>query len=441
MPIDQRRLAGARHAGHRAHHAERNAARRRRAGCSRSAPLTSIQPLGRRRVAGTSMRRAPTRSAPSVTWDRARSSRRRARRHHLAAVPSRARAEVDHPVGRLDGLRVVLDDQHASCRDRAAAAASRSAAGCRAGAARLTARRARTSRPTAPSRAATPAGCAAPRRPTASSARAIERQIVEPDVHQEAEPALISFEHLDGDLLLARPPASCARKCCCASATVRRVASQIDLSARKTARDSGRRRSPPQSPHGLALELPAFAVLVLPAELDLAEAVAPRAHAERRVERQHLRRELGQADAALGAAARLRVARGRSSPSTSTRSCPLRRAQRRLDRVGQPRALRRAERRGGRSRARWCASSASRAPARPRAAPPCRRCARARSRPCAPRRRSSRNSPLRCSTLGASKRDLGALAAASRSSSTISAAERAATAPPHKWQRCSPARA
>ena len=37
---------------------------------------------------------------------------RRARRHHLAAALARARAEVDHPVGRADRFFVVLDHDH-----------------------------------------------------------------------------------------------------------------------------------------------------------------------------------------------------------------------------------------------------------------------------------------------------------------------------------------
>ncbi len=53
---------------------------------------------------------------------------------------------------------------------------------------------------------------------------------------------------------------------------------------------------------------------------------------------------------------------------------------------------------------------------------------------------TSRNSPLRFSALRAISVAL-VLAGRVRSSSTISAAERADTSPPHRWQRCSPARA
>ena len=53
---------------------------------------------------------------------------------------------------------------------------------------------------------------------------------------------------------------------------------------------------------------------------------------------------------------------------------------------------------------------------------------------------TSRNSPLRFSAFRAISvaRVLGGSVS---SSSTISAAERAVTSPPHRWQRCSPARA
>ncbi len=53
---------------------------------------------------------------------------------------------------------------------------------------------------------------------------------------------------------------------------------------------------------------------------------------------------------------------------------------------------------------------------------------------------SSRNSPLRFSALGASS-VTWVFAGSAASSSTTSAAERALTAPPHWWQRCSPTRA
>ncbi len=93
---------------------------------------------------------------------------RRALRHHLAAVATGAGAEVDDVVGRLDGRLRRAPPPARCCRGRAAGAASGSGARCRAGADRSTARPARTARRSARSRAARPAGCAAPRRPTAT---------------------------------------------------------------------------------------------------------------------------------------------------------------------------------------------------------------------------------------------------------------------------------
>ena len=63
--------------------------------------------------------------------------------HHLAAGRTGAWAEIDDVVGDLDRLRLVLDDEHACCPCRAAAAAGRSSAGCRGGAGRSWARRRR----------------------------------------------------------------------------------------------------------------------------------------------------------------------------------------------------------------------------------------------------------------------------------------------------------
>src|SRR5262249_33552553 len=80
---------------------------------------------------------------------------------------------------------------------------------------------------------------------------------------------------------------------------------------------------------------PALAALVLPAQIELAQPVAGLAHAERRVEAEHLRRELGQADPAARTTARFRVA-ARPLLSVHQRSqLALPSAQRRLDRVGE----------------------------------------------------------------------------------------------------------
>jgi hypothetical protein len=71
----------------------------------------------------------------------------------------------------------------------------------------------------------------------------------------------------------------------------------------------------------------------------LAQAVAVHAHAERRVERERLRRELRKADAALGAGVVLRVGARRALPLDNRDQLPLGLAQRGLDRVGDARAL------------------------------------------------------------------------------------------------------
>ena len=84
-----------------------------------------------------------------------------------AAVLAGARAHVDDVVGGEDRILVVLDDDDAVAEVAQVLERRRAAARCRAGAGRSTARRARTSRRSGPSRSATRGGCAAPRRPTA----------------------------------------------------------------------------------------------------------------------------------------------------------------------------------------------------------------------------------------------------------------------------------
>ena len=76
--------------------------------------------------------------------------------------------EVDHVVGRADRLLVVLDDDDGVAEVAQPRQRRRAARGCRAGAGRSTARRARRARRSGSSRSASPAGCAALRRPTAS---------------------------------------------------------------------------------------------------------------------------------------------------------------------------------------------------------------------------------------------------------------------------------
>ena len=69
--------------------------------------------VARRRAApGTGIRRRPDRYAPVTDAAIARDLGRRALGDDLAAVLAGARAHVDHPVGRADGVLVVLDDDH-----------------------------------------------------------------------------------------------------------------------------------------------------------------------------------------------------------------------------------------------------------------------------------------------------------------------------------------
>src|SRR5262249_5586666 len=75
-----------------------------------------------------------------------------------------------------------------------------------------------------------------------------------------------------------------------------------------------------------------------------AQAVALDAHAQRRVERQRLRRGLGQADAAAGAGALRRVGPRALLARDEAADLPAARAHRRLDAVRQARPLRGVER-------------------------------------------------------------------------------------------------
>ena len=124
--------------------------------------------------------------------------------HDPAAVLAGRRADVDHPVGMRDGVQVVLDDDQRVAQipqpdqgfDQPAVVAlmqadrrlvehvqhpdqARADLGGQPNALRLTAGQRR-------------------RRPR-------QRQVLEPDVEQEAEPRLDLLEHLPGDRLLARP--------------------------------------------------------------------------------------------------------------------------------------------------------------------------------------------------------------------------------------------
>ena len=113
--------------------------------------------------------RSPRRYAPvSEPLPFGQQLRRRALEDHVPAVLAGARAEVDHVVGGADRLLVVLDDDDGVAEIAQPRQRRRAARGCRAGAGRSTARRARRARRSGSRRSASPAGCAALRRPTAS---------------------------------------------------------------------------------------------------------------------------------------------------------------------------------------------------------------------------------------------------------------------------------
>ena len=117
-------------------------------------------------------RRAAARCAAAAlpeeaAGDRARLARERCRRTHgdqLAAARCRRRDRGRRRGRRCDRRLVVLDDDHRVACVAAARAACRAAWRCRAGAGRWSARRGCSRRRAGSSRAAPPAGCAAPRR-------------------------------------------------------------------------------------------------------------------------------------------------------------------------------------------------------------------------------------------------------------------------------------
>ena len=100
--------------------------------------------------------------------------------------------EVDHVVRRAHRLLVVLDHDDGVAEVAQVLERGDQRARCHAGAARSTARRGCTARRRAASRSASPAGFAAPRRPTATRRGPAELEVVEPDVHEEAQ----SLAHL-----------------------------------------------------------------------------------------------------------------------------------------------------------------------------------------------------------------------------------------------------
>ena len=174
-----------------------------------------------------------------------------------------------------------------------------------------------------------------------------------------------------------------------------------------------------------------------------AEAVAVDAHAERAVERERLRRQLGEADAALRAGARLAVgALARLALDSDAAARPSPALHRGLDRVGE----------AGPRRRRRCVTPVDHdldgvlllLVERGDVLEPLDHAVDAharRSRPCAPRRAARGTRPCGSRPCGASSVTLRLAAAASGSRRRSRAAERAATSPPQWWQRCSPTRA
>ena len=171
--VDERRLARARHAGHAAEHAERDL------------HVDVLEVVLRRALDLDVARRACAAwPAPSIC---ARPARNWPVSDSLTCIDLRRRCpaattwppcspapgpDVDQVVGGAHRALVVLDDDHRVAEVAQPLQRARSGARCRAGAGRSTARRGCRARRPATSRSASPAGSAAPRRPTASPPRA-----------------------------------------------------------------------------------------------------------------------------------------------------------------------------------------------------------------------------------------------------------------------------
>ena len=203
--VDERGLARPAHAGDGGQQAQRDAhvevleVVRPRAADDEFAPQRTAPDRRARRSARSPRRYWPV--SDSRSW-RSRSSRR-ALEDHAAAVLAGARGR-----GRSRSRPIGSSPRRARrrsrcCRGRAAASASSAAAGCRAGAGRSTARRARRARRAGSRRSAWPAGCAGPRRPTASPRCGRASGSPTPDVHQEPQPLDDLAADAAGDQLLA----------------------------------------------------------------------------------------------------------------------------------------------------------------------------------------------------------------------------------------------
>ena len=201
----QRRFARARHAGHAGEHAERERHRQVAQVVPARAPQrqAAVAPTAAA-AAGTSMRLRPDRYAPVSDCELRLDVLGLARGDDAPAVHAGLAAPCRSRGRRRGSCPRRARRPARCCRDRAGASASAAGARCRAGAGRSTARRGCRARRPASCRSGSPAGCAAPRRPTASppcgratGSRAptlIRNDSRSPDLAQDAP----------GDLLLAR---------------------------------------------------------------------------------------------------------------------------------------------------------------------------------------------------------------------------------------------
>ena len=284
----QRRLARARHAGHAGEHADREAARSRsRRLCAARAPAASACWLPDwRRWRGTSIVLRPDRYAPVSDVRVAVDVLGRARGDDAPAVHARARPHVDDVVGRRGSCPRRARRPARCCRDRAAASASRAGARCRAGAGRSTARRGCRARRPASCRSASPAGCAAPRRPTASPRCDRATGSRRPTLIEERQPvADLAQDAARRSPSVAATARARARKSC-ASRIVSAVISVMLLPPTLTKRASLRRRVPSHSSQTrlrhVAVELVVDRLEVLVGRRAPARAAAARTRRSRR---------------------------------------------------------------------------------------------------------------------------------------------------------------
>ena len=205
--------------------------------CSRAPTTVScrLRSIGRR-MAGTSMLSLPERYAPVSEFAVLQQLVVGAAVHDPSAVLAGHRADVDDPVGVRDGVEVVLDDDQGVAQipqpdqgfDQPPVVALMQADR------RLVEHIEHADQPGADLR-----GQPNALRLTAGQRgrRPRQRQVVEPDVEQEAEPRLDLLEHLAGDRLFARP--ECQR--------VEELRRSRRSTARPPRRSTSRRTCPPPS--------------------------------------------------------------------------------------------------------------------------------------------------------------------------------------------------